>query len=236
MIACCMHYRYDHAMLSIQNLSKSFTQPEGVVRVLDGLNFEMNTTTSVALLGESGSGKSTLLHLIAGLDKPDCGEIEIAGQKLGGLNESELAEMRRQQVSLVFQQFHLITTLTIADNIRFQAALCGRFDAGFEDELIQRLGLDSQLKKYPYQLSRGQQQRVAIARSLLHKPRLVLADEPTGNLDEQSSLEVMSLFSELVKNAGSSLLMVTHSRDMAAFMDRSVLLHNGLLCEVDEAT
>lgn len=236
MIACCMHYRYDHAMLSIQNLSKSFTQPEGVVRVLDGLNFEMNTTTSVALLGESGSGKSTLLHLIAGLDKPDCGEIEIEGQKLGGLNESELAEMRRQQVSLVFQQFHLITTLTIADNIRFQAALCGRFDAGFEDELIQRLGLDSQLKKYPYQLSRGQQQRVAIARSLLHKPRLVLADEPTGNLDEQSSLEVMSLFSELVKNAGSSLLMVTHSRDMAAFMDRSVLLHNGLLCEADEAT
>ena len=236
MIACCMHYRYDHAMLSIQNLSKSFTQPEGVVRVLDGLNFEMNTTTSVALLGESGSGKSTLLHLIAGLDKPDCGEIEIAGQKLSGLNESELAEMRRQQVSLVFQQFHLITTLTIADNIRFQAALCGRFDAGFEDELIQRLGLDSQLKKYPYQLSRGQQQRVAIARSLLHKPRLVLADEPTGNLDEQSSLEVMSLFSELVKNAGSSLLMVTHSRDMAAFMDRSVLLHNGLLCEADEAT
>ena len=236
MIACCMHYRYDHAMLSIQNLSKSFTQPEGVVRVLDGLNFEMNTTTSVALLGESGSGKSTLLHLIAGLDKPDCGEIEIAGQKLGGLNESELAEMRRQQVSLVFQQFHLITTLTIADNIRFQAALCGRFDAGFEDELIQRLGLESQLKKYPYQLSRGQQQRVAIARSLLHKPRLVLADEPTGNLDEQSSLEVMSLFSELVKNAGSSLLMVTHSRDMAAFMDRSVLLHNGLLCEADEAT
>ena len=236
MIACCMHYRYDHAMLSIQNLSKSFTQPEGVVRVLDGLNFEMNTTTSVALLGESGSGKSTLLHLIAGLDKPDCGEIEIEGQKLGGLNESELAEMRRQQVSLVFQQFHLITTLTIADNIRFQAALCGRFDAGFEDELIQRLGLESQLKKYPYQLSRGQQQRVAIARSLLHKPRLVLADEPTGNLDEQSSLEVMSLFSELVKNAGSSLLMVTHSRDMAAFMDRSVLLHNGLLCEADEAT
>ncbi len=235
-IACRPGYRYDHAMLTIRNLSKSFTQPEGVVRVLDALNFEMKTSSSIALLGESGSGKSTLLHLIAGLDKPDSGEIEIAGQKLGDLNESELAEMRRQQVSLVFQQFHLITTLTIADNIRFQAALCGRFDAGFEDELIQRLGLKSQLKKYPYQLSRGQQQRVAIARSLLHRPRLVLADEPTGNLDEQSSLEVMSLFSELVKNAGSSLLMVTHSRDMAAFMDRSILLHNGQLCEADEAT
>ena len=222
-------------MLSIRNLSKSFTQPEGVVRVLDALDFEMNTTTSVALLGESGSGKSTLLHLIAGLDKADSGEIEIAGQKLGNLSESALAEMRRQQVSLVFQQFHLITTLTIADNIRFQAALCGRYDPVFEDELIQRLGLTSQLKKYPHQLSRGQQQRVAIARSLLHRPQLVLADEPTGNLDEQSSLEVMSLFSELVKNAGSSLLMVTHSRDMEAFLDRSVLLHNGQLSDTEYA-
>jgi len=221
-------------MLLIRNLSKSYAQPEGVVQVLDALDFEMNSTSSVALLGESGSGKSTLLHLIAGLDKADSGEIEVAGQKLGDLDESALAEMRRQQVSLVFQQFHLITTLTIADNIRFQAALCGRYDAGFEDDLIQRLGLTWQLKKYPHQLSRGQQQRVAIARSLLHKPRLVLADEPTGNLDEQSSLEVMSLFSELVKNAGSSLLMVTHSRDMAAFMDRSVILRNGQLSEADD--
>ncbi len=222
-------------MLSIRNLSKSFDQPEGPVKVLSELNFHMDAGTSTALLGESGSGKSTLLHLIAGLDRPDSGEIEIAGQKLGNLNESALAEMRRQQVSLVFQQFHLISTLDIADNIRFQAALCGRFDPVFEGRLVQRLGLDSQLKKYPHQLSRGQQQRVAIARSLLHKPQLVLADEPTGNLDEKSSLEVMSLFSELVKNAGSSLLMVTHSRDMAAFMDHSVLLHNGQLSEADDA-
>ncbi len=222
-------------MLSIRNLSKSFDQPEGPVQVLSDLDFHMDAGTSTALLGESGSGKSTLLHLIAGLDRPDSGEIEIAGQKLGNLNESALAELRRQQVSLVFQQFHLISTLDIADNIRFQAALCGRFDSVFEDRLIRRLGLESQLKKYPYQLSRGQQQRVAIARSLLHKPQLVLADEPTGNLDEKSSLEVMSLFSELVKNAGSSLLMVTHSRDMAAFMDRSVLLHGGQLSEADDA-
>ena len=144
-------------MLSISNLSKSFAQPEGVVQVLDGLDFGMNTATSVALLGESGSGKSTLLHLIAGLDRPDSGEIEIDSRKLGSLNESALAEMRRQQVSLVFQQFHLITTLTVADNIRFQAALCGRFDADFEIQLIQQLGLGAQLKKLPYQLSRGQQ-------------------------------------------------------------------------------
>ena len=222
-------------MLLIRNLNKSYPQDEGELRVLDLLDFDMDAGSSVALLGESGSGKSTLLHLIAGLDKADSGNIEVAGQSLAGLSDSLLAEMRRQQVSLVFQQFHLIPTLNIADNIQFQAVLCGRLDSDFESRLIERLGLQSQLKKYPHQLSRGQQQRVAIARSLLHKPPLVLADEPTGNLDEQSSLEVMSLFSELVKNAGSSLLMVTHSREMAAFMDRSVLLHNGRLSEVNDA-
>jgi putative ABC transport system ATP-binding protein len=219
-------------MLSINGLSKCYRQAEGEVQVLNNLNFTMGTGTSVALLGESGSGKSTLLHLIAGLEVPDSGEIEVAGQALGKLNQSSLAEMRRQQLSLVFQQFHLISTLNIIDNIRFQAALNGRFDNEFEERLIRRLGLESQLAKYPHQLSRGQQQRVAIARSLLHKPPLVLADEPTGNLDEQSSLEVMSMFSELVKYAGSSLLMVTHSREMAQFLDRSTLLHNGELSEL----
>lgn len=201
--------------------------------VFDDLNFEMAVATSVALLGESGSGKSTLLHLVAGLDSTDAGEIIVGDKLLAQMSEAELAEMRRQQVSLVFQQFHLISTLNIADNIRFQAALCQRYDADYEMLLIERLGLASQLKKFPHQLSRGQQQRVAIARSLLHRPALVLADEPTGNLDEQSSLEVMSLFSSLVKDAGSSLLMVTHSRDMAGFLDRSILLHNGKIGELD---
>lgn len=220
-------------MLSIQNLNKSFKQPEGDVVVFSDLNFEMATGTSVALLGESGSGKSTLLHLIAGLDQADSGEINIDVSSITTMSEAELAEMRRQQVSLVFQQFHLISTLNIIDNIRFQAALCQRFDSDYEALLIDRLGLGAQLKKLPHQLSRGQQQRVAIARSLLHKPALVLADEPTGNLDEQSSLDVMSLFSALVKNSGSSLLMVTHSREMASYLDRSVLLHNGKLGELD---
>ena len=220
-------------MLSIQQLTKSFKQPEGDVIVFNNLDFEMSPATSVALLGESGSGKSTLLHLIAGLDSADSGEIIIGNHKLSTMSEAELAEMRRQQVSLVFQQFHLISTLSIADNIRFQAALCQRYDADYETLLIDRLGLSAQLKKFPHQLSRGQQQRVAIARSLLHRPAWVLADEPTGNLDEQSSLEVMSLFSSLVKDAGSSLLMVTHSREMARFLDRSILLHNGKLSDAE---
>ena len=220
-------------MLSIKNLYKSYQYAEVRQTVLQQLEFDMDASSSVALLGDSGSGKSTLLHLIAGLDRPDSGEITFAGHQIHSDSESMLAALRRSQLSLVFQQFHLITTLTILDNIRFQAALCQRFDPHYETELIERLDLNSQLDKYPYQLSRGQQQRVAIARALLHKPELVLADEPTGNLDENSSLEVMGLFSDLVKQAGSSLLMVTHSQAMAAFMDRRVLLHNGKLAEIE---
>jgi len=218
-------------MLSIKNLCKSYRYAEARQSVLEQLEFDMAASTSVALLGESGSGKSTLLHLIAGLDRADQGQIHFDGHAIHTAREAQLAELRRSRLSLVFQQFHLISTLTVIDNIRFQSALCGRFDPAYEAELIERLGLAEQTVKYPQQLSRGQQQRVAIARALLHKPLLVLADEPTGNLDESSSLEVMGLFSDLVKRAGSSLLMVTHSRSMANFMDRRVWLHNGKLTE-----
>ena len=220
-------------MLSIHNLCKSYQYADLEQPVLQGLAFAMDEASSVALLGESGSGKSTLLHLIAGLDRPDGGEINFGAHRVHAESESALAEMRRSQLSLVFQQFHLIATLSVRDNIRFQAALCGRFDDAYEAELVEALSLEDQLDKFPHQLSRGQQQRVAIARALLHKPRLVLADEPTGNLDEASSLEVMGLFSDLVRRAGSGLLMVTHSQAMAAFMDRRVLLRNGRLAEIE---
>ena len=220
-------------MLEINNLCKSYLYAEARQDVLQQLDFAMAASSSVALLGDSGSGKSTLLHLIAGLERPDSGEILFAGHRMHADPESSLAAVRRSKLSLVFQQFHLISTLTILDNIKFQAALCQRLDPLYEAELIDRLDLGSQLKKLPHQLSRGQQQRVAIARSLLHKPQLVLADEPTGNLDENSSLEVMGLFSHLVKQAGSSLLMVTHSQAMAEFMDRRVWLHNGKLAEIE---
>ena len=218
-------------MLSIKNLCKSYRYADSRQSVLQQLDFDMSRPSLVALLGESGAGKSTLLHLVAGLERPDSGEIRFDGMAIHAASESDLAALRRSQISLVFQQFHLVATLNVRDNIRFQAALCGRMDAQYEEELIERLGLGAQLPKYPQQLSRGQQQRVAIARSLLHRPVLVLADEPTGNLDEDSSREVMALFSDLVRSAGSSLLMVTHSRAMAEFMDRRVRLHAGQLSE-----
>lgn len=227
------------SLLTVNNLTKTYphlgSEVDVPTTVLDGVDFSLEAGESAALRGESGSGKSTLLHLVAGLDRADSGTIEFDGQAIQSLGESALASLRREKLSLVFQQFHLIATLPVLDNLRFQAALCGRYDADFEAELVEKLGLKQQLKKYPYQLSGGQQQRVAIARALLHKPALILADEPTGNLDEQSSLQVMSLFKELVKQAGSALLMVTHSWEMAAYLDHQWWLQNHKLTQQDVA-
>ena len=224
------------SLLEVDCLEKSFSQPEGNVVVLDGVSFTLNSGDSVALGGESGSGKSTLLHLIAGLDDADAGAILLEGKPIQKLSMAQRAEIRREKMSLVFQQFHLISTLKVSDNIRFQANLCQRLDASFEQELIEKLGLQDQLNKYPHQLSGGQQQRVAIARSLLHRPALVLADEPTGNLDEQSSLQVMGLFRDLVKEAGSALLMVTHSHEMAGYLDQQWWLRQGRLSNLGPET
>ena len=217
------------SLLEVRELRKSYSQPEGEIVVLDGVNISIKPGESIALRGESGCGKSTLLHLIAGLDDANSGAILLQGNIIHDLSMAKKAQIRREKMSLVFQQFHLIATLKIRDNLRFQANLCQRLDLEFEQELIEKLGLQDQLHKYPHQLSGGQQQRVAIARSLLHRPALVLADEPTGNLDEQSSLQVMELFRDLVKQAGSSLFMVTHSREMAAYLDQQWWLQQGKL-------
>ena len=221
------------SLLEVEGLEKSFVGPEGSVCVLDGVSFSLNQGESVALRGESGSGKSTLLHLVAGLDNANGGVILFESKPIHDLVMAKRAALRREKMSLVFQQFHLISTLKIQDNLRFQANLCQRLDLNFEQLLIEKLGLQDQLHKYPHQLSGGQQQRVAIARALLHRPALVLADEPTGNLDEQSSLQVMELFRDLVKQTGSALLMVTHSREMAAFLDQQWWLQQGKLSVLD---
>jgi putative ABC transport system ATP-binding protein len=178
-------------------------------------------------MGESGSGKSTLLHLIAGLERVDSGRILIHGQPLNGRNEAELARWRREGIGLVFQQYNLISSLNVAANLAFQARLAGRQDAQWQSHLSERLGLAPLLQRYPEQLSGGQQQRLAIGRALAARPQLVLADEPTGSLDETSSEAVLELFLELVREAGSSLLMVTHSARLAARLAHRLYLHQG---------
>ncbi|PTY37206.1 ABC transporter ATP-binding protein [Saccharospirillum sp. MSK14-1] len=216
-------------MLELTDVHKHFQQADGAVRVLDGLSTSLAPGRSAALLGESGSGKSTLLHLIAGLDSADSGRIVLDGTDTSAFKDADWAAWRRDKLSLIFQNYHLVPTLTVADNLALQARLAGRFDGDFYDHLVARLGLSDLLKRLPHQLSGGQQQRVAIGRALLHRPALVLADEPTGNLDERSSAAVMALLTELVREAGASLLMVTHSPAMAAHLDERWQLTNGRL-------
>jgi putative ABC transport system ATP-binding protein len=216
-------------VLDIQNLKKAYTGPQGQIPVLDGVSLRLEAGHSLALMGESGSGKSTLLHLVAGLDQADSGEIHVAGQSIAGLGESARAAFRRSEVAVIFQQFNLIPSLRVADNLAFQARLAGRVDDVWLDRLAQQLGLSELLQRYPEQLSGGQQQRVAVGRALALRPPLILADEPTGNLDESSADEVMTLLLDLVQQAGASLLMVTHSARLAARLDRQVVLKSGLV-------
>jgi len=195
--------------------------------VLRGVDFELAAGERVALTGESGSGKSTLLHLIAGLDAADGGEIRLNGADVSSLSDAGRAALRRDRLGLVFQQFNLIPSLSVEDNLAFQSRIAGKHDAAWQEELIERLGLATLLKRYPEQLSGGQQQRVAIGRALATKPMLLLADEPTGNLDEDTADGVLALARDLVARTGCGFLMVTHSARLAATLDRQVTLHAG---------
>ncbi|POA73764.1 ABC transporter ATP-binding protein [Pseudomonas sp. GW531-T4] len=221
-------------MLDVQAVCKSYATPQGPLTVLQGVDLHLEQGGSLALMGESGSGKSTLLHLIAGLDKVDRGSIRIGDQQLERMNENQLANWRRTEVGLVFQQFNLIGSLRVEDNLGFQALLAGRFDERWQAQLVERLGLGDLLRRYPEQLSGGQQQRVALGRALAGKPRLLLADEPTGSLDEATSDDVLQLLLELLADTPTSLLMVTHSQRVASRLGRIALLHGGRLAGAGE--
>ncbi len=214
-------------MLQVENLSKRYDAADGPVPVLRDVCFAMSRGETLALTGKSGSGKSTLLHLIGGLDQPDSGSITIDGTRLTDLRDRGRAALRRGTVGIVFQQFNLIPSLTVAANIAFQARLAGRLDTGWIDSIVERIGLSDHLTKYPEALSGGQQQRVAIARTLACRPKLVLADEPTGNLDEDNSQVVLRLFLEMAEEAGTTVLMVTHSTALADHMQRRLHLSHG---------
>ncbi|WP_339480906.1 ABC transporter ATP-binding protein [Pseudomonas fluorescens] len=216
-------------MLQIQNVCKSYLTPQGPLPVLQGVDLTLEPGSSLALMGESGSGKSTLLHLIAGLDKVDSGSIRSGEHRLESMNEAQLANWRRTEIGLVFQQFNLIGSLRVEDNLAFQARLAGRHDPHWQAHLVQRLGLGDLLKRYPEQLSGGQQQRVALGRALASQPKLLLADEPTGSLDEATSDEVLRLLLELLDDTPTTLLMVTHSPRVAARLAQRVVLSSGRL-------
>lgn len=214
-------------LLEISDLTKRY--PGAPRPVLTGVDLTLERGETLALTGESGSGKSTLLHLAAALDGFDGGRIALDGQGYGALDEAGRAEIRRGKVAVVFQQFNLIPSLSVAQNIRFHARLCGRIDADWLNRLVSDLGLDEFADRYPEQLSGGQQQRVAIGRALAARPMLLLADEPTGNLDETASEAVLALMLGLVEKSGAALLMATHSQAIASRLSRRVHLAGGRL-------
>jgi putative ABC transport system ATP-binding protein len=216
-------------LLKARNVTKSFQTADGSVPVLRGIDLSVDAGETLALTGESGSGKSTLSHLLGGLDTCDDGTIEVDGRTLSKLDDTGLAQVRRDTVGIIFQQFNLIPSLTVAANIAFQARLAGKADKAELARLSDALGLTEQLTKYPEQLSGGQQQRVAIARALAVRPKLVLADEPTGNLDEDTAEQVLTQMLDLVAQTGAAMIMVTHSPALAARMGRRAHLRLGQL-------
>ena len=216
-------------VLNLKAIQKSFRTNEGEVPVLSDISLNLLAGETLALRGESGSGKSTLLHIAGALELPDGGSVEIAGRDLSKMDDAERAAVRRRDVAIIFQQFNLIPSLTVASNITFQANLSGPVDKTKIEKIVSALGLADQMKKYPEALSGGQQQRVAIARALVAEPKLLLADEPTGNLDEKTAQAVLEQMLKLVAETDTALMVVTHSQNVAARMDRQLLLIEGKL-------
>jgi putative ABC transport system ATP-binding protein len=216
-------------LVELEGVEKAYGEGAERQPVLRGISLTLDRGESLAITGESGSGKSTLLHLIGLLDAPDAGQIVLNGEIVSAMNDKERAVRRRTHIGLVFQQFNLIPSLTVARNIALQARLARRLDHDWIETLVNRLGLSQFQSRYPEQLSGGQQQRVAIARALAARPELILADEPTGNLDEETSADVLALLLELCQNTSIALIMATHSMQAADRLSRRVHLSHGRL-------
>jgi putative ABC transport system ATP-binding protein len=213
--------------LSFRSVTKIYAGGQQVL-ALDGLDLEIGAGEFVALVGESGSGKSTLLHLAAGIDRPTSGEIRVGARDVGGLPERELVLYRRRDVGLVFQFFNLLPHLTVRENVELPRRLDGGADAAARaSELLERVGLRARAEAHPYELSGGEMQRVAIARALGSGARLLLADEPTGNLDSRNGEGVLALLDEVRRERGVTLLLATHSSAAASRADRTVRLKDG---------
>jgi putative ABC transport system ATP-binding protein len=218
--------------IQLSDLHKRYREGDQLHTVLDGASASIAGGERVAILGPSGSGKSTLLNLISGIDLPDAGTVRIGGRDLTALSERERTLFRREHVGFVFQFFNLLPTLTVMENLLLPLELAGSTEPQDEARartLLERVGLADRAETFPDRLSGGEQQRVAIARALAHDPALLLADEPTGNLDADMGARVADLLDELVQGQGSTLVVVTHSRELAARMDRVLRLDHGRL-------
>lgn len=220
--------------IALENVSRSFTEGRARHRVLDSVSMSVVSGEMVALRGRSGSGKSTLLNLISGIDRPDEGRVRVGGAELTALGERDRTLFRRRHIGFVYQAFNLVPTLPVGENIRLVLELNGwsaRESDNRIQELLKAVGLDHRAGSYPDVLSGGEQQRVAIARALAHRPSVILADEPTGNLDDRTAEIVLRLLGDMVREAGATLLMATHSNSVAASCDRVLEVRDANLVE-----
>ena len=215
-------------ILQTKALKKYYGSGETEVRALDGVDLSVENGEFVAIVGTSGSGKSTLLHMLGGLDRPTSGTVTVDGQELFALKDEELTIFRRRKIGFVFQSYNLVPVLSVYDNIVLPIQLDGgRVDEAYVDQVIEALGLEQKLDRLPNQLSGGQQQRVAIARALATKPAILLADEPTGNLDSRTSQDVLSLMKTTGQKFAQTMVMITHNEEIAQLADRIVHIEDG---------
>ena len=222
------------AIVSTNGLTRVYGEGETAVHALRGVDIDFPAGQFTAIMGPSGSGKSTLMHLLAGLDRPTSGTVTVDGQEIARLDDKGLTRLRRDRLGFVFQAFNLVPVLTAAENIRLPLTLAGRKpDQDWLRRLIDAVGLADRLEHRPAELSGGQQQRVAIARALVHRPAVVFADEPTGNLDSKSSEEVLALLRHAVDDFGQTVIMVTHDEQAASVADRIVVLRDGQVVQDD---
>lgn len=220
----------------IRGVSRSFREGKRLHSVLKDLNAEFIQGEAVSLKGRSGSGKSTLLNIISGIDQPDSGQVEVVGLNITAMSERDRTLFRRKHIGFVYQAFNLVSTLTVADNIRLVLELNGVSESEIAErieELLASIELADRKNSYPDVLSGGEQQRVAIARALAHRPSLLLVDEPTGNLDDRTTESVLELLDGLVRQAGGTMIVATHSARVASFCDRVLELHDGVLVSAD---
>jgi putative ABC transport system ATP-binding protein len=222
-------------LLEAESLTKQVTSPEGELTILDGVSFSVPRGETAAIVGPSGAGKSTLLALLAGLDEPSSGRVRLNGVELTALDEDGRASLRNREVGFVFQSFHLLPSLTALENVLLPLELSGSADAAERARrALTEVGLDHRLRHYPRQLSGGEKQRVAIARAFVTRPSLLFADEPTGNLANQTGARILNLLFDLNAAAGTTLVVVTHDLDAAARCRRVIELNGGRVVRVEE--